>query len=339
MKENYYLIIFILVIILIVILCYYRLQKIDYKVSEEKSIKLLSEKELNIGRIESEPVHCKFGNSIILYGLIPQDYLYWTFGLFNTKNECFVSINMGKYQTVHPGSSIALILVKNKMIYRYSKRLLEKEHYKKFPNRRLYFEPILITDDKISLYCECYFKNGKEIFPCFSFTKYSFENVAFLKLQPNIIKDPTFRMTEKMHSKITESILNKTFSNFEKIEIFKNVSIERQFIECTVNSSNVLRNIREIIIISVDHFMSRSSIHSHIIFVNEDDGKIFDVYYTGVISRKINHDSSQTVHLIEKTIPENIKSFKIIEKIFYDPDNGSCPHSETVIPMIVFIKK
>ncbi len=84
--------------------------------------------------------------------------------------------------------------------------------------------------------------------------------------------------------------------------------------------------------------MSRSSIHSHVLFINADTNCPYYVYFTGVICRKIDVDDSKTFHIIESTPPPEVKRVKIMERLFYDPNNACAPSISSINSMFVYQK-
>ena len=82
--------------------------------------------------------------------------------------------------------------------------------------------------------------------------------------------------------------------------------------------------------------MSKSVIHSHILFIDADTEEIIDIYYTGIISNIIN-SKFQTTHSF-KFSSKIIKNIYVIEKLFFAIDTEDKPLSEIIIPMKIFTK-
>ena len=158
-----------IIILIIIVICYYTINREDVKVLNVEDIPIFKYRKNNIGSIQTEVISTCNNQSVVFYGEIPQNYIYWSIGVFPASMEdveksdddllekCHESISLGNYQTVHPGSSIAIILSNNNCAIKETIKELEKCHYKKYPNRRLFFEQIGIETDFMVNF-ECYFR-------------------------------------------------------------------------------------------------------------------------------------------------------------------------------------
>jgi hypothetical protein len=137
------------------------------------------------------------------------------------------------------------------------------------------------------------------------------------------------------------SFIENKFSNFEwrSIKVLKNNLVENISSNAIVNVSEpiFLNGPTKICVIALDHFMSRSAIHSHLLFVDAETSNVLYVYFTGLISKKINTGNCKTFHTVEYNPSHNIKRLIIYEKIFYDPNTGKRPSSHKIIPMMIFV--
>ena len=200
--------------------------------------------------------------------------------------------------------------------------------------------------------------------------KYTFDKIYYTCPRERKCRISTLRLTEKYNQKIVDTICNKYknihFPECDSIPVTCDTKLNNIHCETLVNISEPFsigdssngRSLssqkdgedlsgqkngdssdgREIIVVAVDHFMSRSAIHSHILFIDADKNVPYHMYFTGIVSRKININCEQTIHVINSKPPKHVKRVIVVEKIFYDPDNGSCPHVDTIVPMSVYVK-
>jgi len=369
-----YALIFFIIILIIIIGIYVILLKneVKYLINE---LPLETSRECKYGIINSSYLQCKANQTVVFIGEIPQDYIYWSIGVYRKNGTPYTSINMGKYQTVHPGSNIAIICSINSCAISETKKFLECNHYKKYPCRRLYFGTVNVSnylncndsddsddfddnpEDRNSFYIrfECYFRNGKEHVPKFFLYEYSFENIYynsdFHHDFSNIFDDNTCHSIcknqqnqqyyrKKEHYKMLRCIREK-YSSYCEQNVICDIKEKDDLPECLTNASLIFEVTpgSEIIVIAIDHFMSRSAIHSNVTFINADTDIPYHIYYTGVVSRKINNKTSETFHLIKSKVPEEVYRIQIVEKLFYQIETGNAPKKETIVPMIIYTIK
>jgi hypothetical protein len=333
-------IIIIITVLLILLCCYYNFQKKSEIISCKEytwEIKRLEK----IGNCRSENISLQDNEILVVYGKIPEDYLYWNFDIFNLQNQCQYSISMGKYQSVFPGTNICLCISRNHHLIIETKKLCEKNHYQRFPNRRLIFEIIPYSEPFFLFFEEC-FRNSYENIAHFGFSKYIYKCQKFSSFF-NLPSSEEYYVpsTNEKRSKILNSFIENKFSNFEwrSIKVLKNNLVENISSNAIVNVSEpiFLNGPTKICVIALDHFMSRSAIHSHLLFVDAETSNVLYVYFTGLISKKINTGNCKTFHTVEYNPSHNIKRLIIYEKIFYDPNTGKRPSSHKIIPMMIFV--
>jgi len=132
--QNYdacYLIIFFIIILCVIVALYYYFSKNNI---EHKIHQLILEKnqECKFASFSSQILNINYNQCIVFIGEIPQNYVYWSSCVFNENGIPLESINMRKYQTVHPGSNFAIIYSSNKYAILEAKKILECHHYEKF---------------------------------------------------------------------------------------------------------------------------------------------------------------------------------------------------------------
>ena len=311
MKTIRIVMIIIIIIVFLIICCvYFNLQQhseiINY---EEYTWK--TERLEKIGHLRSNPITLKDNEICVVYGNIPQDYLYWNFDVFNTCNKCQHSISMGKYQSAFPGTNICLLISRNHHLITETKKMCEKNHYERFPNRRLIFEMIPYSES-IFLFFETCFRNCDEKIPDFGFAKYTYDCKTFSPFSsfPSY-EEYYLPSTNEKRSKVLQQYIADKFSSAEwqYIPLSKVNFTEYHSSNTIVNISKVMdvSYSRTICVVALDHFMSRSAIHSHLLFVNADTSEVLYVYFTGLISKRINTITCKTFHTVEYTPSANVK--------------------------------
>ena len=334
MNNGYLFIIFIVIAIVIIGLYFYF---IEIKTKNECIINLplYKNKENKISSLKSNFFNVNKNESVVFVGQIPQDYDYWTINIYDIDKNAIDFISMGNYQTIYPGSTLAIICSSNKYSILETKKYMEKIHYEKYPNRRLYFETFnLDYKQKYYIQFECFLHTIDEIVSNFKLYKYIFDNIYYEKCYNKKIVNSKKKYDNKYEYSIC---IPKKFLNYKKYNVLIDADIKNKPKECLINLSekiNIVDN--EVIIIAFDHFMSKSVIHSHILFIDADTEEIIDIYYTGIISNIIN-SKFQTTHSF-KFSSKIIKNIYVIEKLFFAIDTEDKPLSEIIIPMKIFTK-
>ena len=303
---NRYIIVIFIIICFIIIGLYINFIPIDTKI---KNILTLQ---------KSDYFTVNKNESVVFIGEIPQDYDYWSINLY--KNH--ISINftcMGNYQTIYPGSTIAVICSSNKYSTLETKKYMEKIHYQKYPNRRIYFKTFDVNFNE-KYFIDFRSFNKKEA--GFKLYKYIFDNIYYCK---NIVK----KMENKKHFKSEHQIeIPNEYKKYKEREIL--IDVENDLKECLLNKSEKI-NDSEIIVIALDHFMSKSVIYSHILFV-DDMNNILKNHCTGVVA---NNLTKKNFHIIKFNNTDN-KNIYILEKLFFAIDTEDKPLSEMIVPMKIF---
>jgi len=124
-------------------------------------------------------------------------------------------------------------------------------------------------------------------------------------------------LKKKEHHKILKSIKDK-YKSYYNHEVISDVFLHHDLPECLTNCSLIfeVNEQTEIIVIAIDPH----------------------IYYTGVVSRKINNNKTETFHLIQNKPPSHVKRIQIIEKLFCDVETGCAPKKECIVPMMIFTK-
>jgi hypothetical protein len=341
MKEWIIVITFI-VIFIVIIASYYTMQKKELEIDNVQEIPIIESRSKELGILDTDFQELKNNQSFIIYGEIPSDYIYWNFGLFNTSKHSIRNISMGKYQSFYPGSKIAIICSSNQYAINEVKRIIDKEHYKKYPNRKLFYEEIC-TDKQFNLRFECCFRNPQEKMPHFNFKRYTFDDIYYAPVRncvtSSLLSDFSSISPAVKNREVFENEIHQQYRHFKRKNIVVDVDVDFNCSNTLVNMSeiiNVLGTPNEIKVIAIDHFMSRCAIHSQIMFIDADTNYSYYVYFTGIISKKINLKQTKNYHIIEWTAPKNVKRIKVVERIYYDPNTGEAPLSNHIIPMIVY---
>jgi len=259
---------------------------------------------------------------------IPLDYLYWTFSVYDIEGNCIGNINMSQYQTVYYGSNIAIIISSNNYLFKQSEEVINKIHYQKYPNRKIYIKNIPVCDDFKIKYENYYDQN---IISCQNAV---IEEFIFKDVYYNCVKQCSNKRNiyfEEIPKCNCDKIIK---SNSKEIKIYHDHQCQFVCSECVINVSEPIKcySNQEIQIICFDHFTNKCSIYSQIEIINADNNEICETYFTGAISKKINSKNSKIIHEIKyrPSIPLNII---IVEKIFCN----HLDHCKKIYPMKAFI--
>ena len=343
MKEWIILITFI-VIFIVIIASYYTMQKKEPKINNTQEISLIESRSKELGVLDADFQDLKNNQGFIVYGEIPIDYIYWNFGLFNTSKHSIYNVSMGKYQSFYPGSNLVIICSSNQYAIDEVKKIIDKEHYKKYPNRKLFYEEICV-EKQFNLRFECCFRNPHEKMPHFTVKKYTFDDIYYAPVRHCIAStsiNNSLTVSPALKNRLFfENKIHHQYQHLKRKNILLDVDVDFNCSNVLVNMSEVIDIVgstNEIKVIAFDHFMSRCAIHSHIMFIDADTNYSYYVYFTGIISKKVNVKQIKNYHFIEWTAPKNVKRIKVVERIYYDPNTREAPLSDSIIPMIVYQK-
>jgi len=325
-----YLAFFIFIILIFIFIIWFN----NYKNTECFEINQFDLTKESYKSFNSQNIEIKPTESLVMVGEIPQDYHYWTVGIFDENGIAQNSINMSNYQTTFPGSTIAIVCSTNIYAIDETCKLIKEKHYKKYPNRKIFFEKVYLSTNIIKLKFDYYLRLDSEKSLPFSLFQYKFKNIPFLNYKLNDCKS-NFIIEKSINTNIIKTI-NKQFNNYKSINIKNNIISKYKPVECIINCSEKIKCENEIVVIAFDHFMNRTAIHSHIIFIDADTNEIYKINYTGIISSKINNQECQITHTIKfKPKCKDINIY-VIEKIFFDSNKDYISNNKKINEMIVY---
>ena len=341
MLEYLVLIILILIIIFIVYTYYYLKEK-DIELLETTTKTLIKNRNDKMASFYSEYLQIDKDKVYVIYYDLPLNSIYWTIGIYDN-GKCLNSVNMGKYQTTEKGDTLAIIVSNNVNAMLAAKVTTKKIHESKYIYKKLITHPIY-TDSDFYIKFES-FSNKFHHSPKLFVKEYKFKDLPYEPGVNYYLKQSNVRKCENINffEKVKEKAINE---RCDQVKVFCDTNENDNSFECLSNRSEIIDISKEIFkdgkrippfrIIAVDHFKSRASLHSHLIFFNADNDQKFDVEITGEISDVINHNQMITCRSIKFIPPEEIKRIYVIEYIYYDFETGSKVNPETIIPMEVY---
>lgn len=333
------LIILLLILILIVYSIYSLGEKEDVLLYEER-IKLGKEINKKINTLTSDYLYIDKNTTYILYYNLSLNCIYWTIGIYDEKIN-IDELNMGKYQTPEDGDILVVIIGCNKKAMEISKKKIKDDHVKKFPFKRLMFD-YLITNSNFYFDIKC-FSNHFESPIDITVKKLVFDELIYEEPYIMELKEAKNRNCEDL------SLFNKTFNgfiddSFYKLPITMDIYDKNIPYTCLMNMSSILdisnydKNEYIFHIVAMNHFKSRSALHSNICCFDAETNKLLRIEITSEISDRLNDKNSISVRRIKFKIPEDVNYIYFIEYIYCDFVTGNKPNTESIIPMHIFVK-
>lgn len=331
MLEAVVLILLILIIIFIMYAYYFSLEK-EYKLLSKRSIDKNMIKTDKSVLYTSDFLNITNNNVYVIYYDLPINSIYWTIGIYDN-NTCLHTVNMGKYQTIERGDTLAVIIGNNNRAILAAKNEIEREHMNNYLYKKLITHKIGINTS-FYIHFQSY-ANKFTYFPKLKIKEYTFENIDYHEFKNKCIEKSYYRECEnyELFNKAKEKFIK---DNFTKINVLLDSNEKYTTNECLTCRSDNFINDSDFLIIAVDHFKSKASLHSNLKFYNCENNEQFRIEITGEINDKINDKNSITIRKIQFKIPENIKSFYVIEYIYYDFVTGDKVNKDTIIPFELY---
>lgn len=342
MLEFVVLFLLILIIILIMYTYYFSIEK-EYKVIS-KNIVEFTKKNFDKCISYKSDYLTNFDNSVyVIYYDLPVNIVYWTFGFYQN-GKCIEGVNMGNYQTIERGDTLAILIGNNRNAINKAFDEINQEHMKNYIYKKLIFHPVYINGDfyiNFESYANKFIKSHKVIVK-----QYLFDDIPYLKFNNKNKKESIRRQCEDL--KLFDEAKKIKYITDKQLQLNVIVDTNEEFIpyECLTNKSEIFYvgdkvyrdgiEIPKFKVIAVNHFKSRAALHSHIIFYNALNNKPFRIEITGEISDKINYKDMITIRHITFQLPEEIKAFYVIEYIYYDFSSGNKVNPETIIPFELY---
>jgi hypothetical protein len=338
-----YIVVIIILLIIIFIVCFYNFlqnkkciilknkEKVSYEVYSCENLISYFTKYLKIDK----------NTTYVIYYDLSLNSVYWTVGLYNEK--CINYVNIGKFQTIETGDTLAIIIGNNANIIKETKKKVKLEHDCKFPYKKLLFD-FLHVDEDFYIHFQS-FSNKFLHKPNLKIYEYSYADSEFNDCLENFKKIKENETKETKGKNETIKYENYELFNLAKIDYIDkkyksvkvNVNTNEPNIskECFTNRSEDIKNNGKFIILAVDHFKSKVALHSNIIFYNSFTNEPFNVQITGEISDRLNSYHSISIRKISFDIPECIKNFYCVEYIYSNSTNSI--NENMIIPMEIFI--
>lgn len=314
---NTILFIALIILLIIIIYCYYyfKTPEIDCHI-EQLNLTNNKEKMEKCYEIYSSQLTINKNNCFVFTGVIPEEYKYWTVGIYKLDGTPIRSICMGDYPAFYPNSTFAVLISSNKCVIKETKKRMEQLHYKKYKYRRILFNKLNIDEDEIIIHCKCYVDNPQIPISRFILYDYQYKNI-------NYIHDKYICEKIKYNSINDIKVNIEHFKNHKEIQVFNDVPLNFMPSECLNNISELIKlDNNELTIITYEQRIS----HSQICIYSEDENKIIDIYYTCY-----NINTSHVTKI--KNIKGNIR---IIENMFFDLETKQKPIN--VNSMKIFMK-
>lgn len=339
--TQFFLVVFILLFVIVIVFCYslssssYNNKDVTYKAET------IATKSVVVDKINSvlAKTYLEDNEALLIYGEIPLSVLYWSFDINDN------SINNGQFQTVYPGSCIAIIGAYNEYALIATKKLVLKNHNNSNPHRRLFIKEVIL-EPEVNIDYECFLQSRNASKHFFHFYKIIYNgDLDFVQAKKPDKPAIVHRNVERKNAKIVGSYFTQYADpNYKLVDV--SVCADQNRSEALILETPIIRVKRSdhkhlhywpFRIVAVDHFMSRVALHSQIVLIDADTDIPFYVYFTGIISKKINKKGFQTVHVIEVAVPDGIKRVRVLERIYYDIETGTAPHPDTILPMQVYV--
>lgn len=334
----------IIILVLILILIVYSI----FSLGEKESV-LLCEERLKLGKtidkkyntFTSDYLFIDKNTSYVLYYNLSLNCIYWTVGIYD-EDVNIDEINMSKYQTPQDGDTLVIIIGNNQECIQKSKKKVKDDHLKKFPFKRIMFD-YLITNSNFYLDIKC-FSNYFETPIDISLKKLVFDDIKYVEPCVKELEVSKNRNTEDMY------LFKKTFDGFID-DSFYSLAVTKDIYDKNIPYTSLM-NMSAILdvtqykkdeyifhIVAMDHFKSRSSLHSNICCFDAETNKLIRIEITSEISDRLNTKRSISVRRIRFKIPENVNYIYFIEYIYCDFATGNKPNVDSIIPMHIFVKK
>lgn len=309
------------------------MQKIEYEVITNNNVDLKKSRWDKMISYYSDYLSMKTDTSYVIYYELPINSIYWTIGFYNSEG-CLESVNMGKYKTTEKGDILAILVGNNLEALDAAKNETIKKHNIKFPYKKLIFHNVKMNSN-FYIHFESYSNKFIHHEIHLKIKRYIFDKLNYQFLNGKIHIESEERKCEniKYFNAIKEDIIH---SYKQKFNVMINTNENNSTTECFTNKSEIIENDGKFKIIAVDHFKSKASLHSHLMFYNADTDIPFKVEITGELSDRLNNKFEISVRNITPDIPENIKRFYILERIYNDFVTSGKIHEGTIIPMEIY---
>lgn len=215
-------------------------------------------------------------SSLNFYFNIPEKVVYWSLGFFN-ENKCLKSINMSQYLNYEIGDILHVVLTKNANLISPSLKYIEAEHQKAHNYKRLLTRICNINCNKINIKYEIYYTEKRQ----YDLKIYQFKlsNVEFREFNEVDKTVVSYQIKEN------SELYNKKMSVDGNVKIYQ--TNEMKFCECLSFISEPFLPSEKFEIFAVNHFKTKSALHSHIIVLDYKTGKIIKFFHTGIMTNSI----------------------------------------------------
>lgn len=253
-------------------------------------------------------------SSINLYLNIPEKSVYWSLGFFD-KNKCLKSINMSEYLNYEIGDILHVVLTKNANLISPSLKYIEDEHEKAHNYKRLLTRICNIDCETINIKYEIYYTEKRQY--DLKIYKFKLRNIQFREFSEVEKKIVSYQIRENR-----ELFLRKISTDGNKIKIYQNKDMK--FCECLSFISEPFLPTENFQIFAVNHFKTKSALHSHIIILDYKSGKIIKFFYTGIITNSIFEKNKLEIRNIKFNhddkiiVMENIFLYRNVDEISND---------------------
>lgn len=323
---------FVLLIIFIITYCLIYDGKYDFKIYEiEYNVDYVNNKtESNTNdcviskMVSSESVNITNNSSANVYFEIPFKESFWILEISDA-DQCIHSINTADFQSINPGDTLHLIITDNNVVLEKTKNYF-MEYHNQIAKIKNYIPYHVALSGTFFIRFEIYSINStykKDI----DMKKLEFSNIGY-EICKSVVKK----------RKISNIIENRNmFQNYIN-DIFHSYMLKNT-VEITdekiINISQTISSKDNFEIYAINHYKSRTAIHSHILFIDEDTKIPFRIEFTGVKTDKIFGKKQIEIRKISFKPPPGIERFIAVERIFFDGDYIT--KYESIIPMHVLI--
>lgn len=328
-----------IILLLIIIFIFY-----IFNLLNVEEYRLINSNTVDFGKIRQEKMisyfteylEVKDNSAYVIYYNLPVNSIYWTIGFYKD-NNCINSVNMGKYRTTEKDDILAIIVGRNKNAVYAAEKEITKEHDKKYPYKILKYHHLSIKNDyyvKFESYSNKFINYDIKI----KIRKYEFDNLKYQEFENQELSISEMRKCEDLN--LFNKAKNMVLSNLDivkKMKVNCNTKELNNSIECFTNRSEVVDGNSTYHIFACDHFKTRAAFHGHLIFYNAETDEPIQLEITSEISDSFNQKGSIAIRSIEFK-PVNIKSFYVVEYIYYDYVTGNKVNPNTCIPFQFYQK-
>jgi hypothetical protein len=276
------------------------------------------------GRISyTRPMTLTTTESLNAYFEIPSRESFWSLSVYSNGVNV-ETVNTGDYQTVEFGDCVHVIITNNDVLVKSSMDVFREHH-----------SGIARHGSCLTRLVNSFVETVVIVFEVYSVLPIRDRELTIVKLDSTVRYQPRSFVEHRVRESrlVEESCLFREY--IENIPVSKRVNVrianvlkkEIEFVSDVIDS--------DFCVYAVNHYKSRVGIHSHVLFVDAQTNEVMRMEFTGVKTNKVFDSGDIEIRRI--SFPAFDKPFRIVERVFFDVEDGYTLNADSVVPFVVLV--